>query len=174
MINRKASEGSYVTSWAGFEFLPGALAGLALLAESDVAVVVVTNQRGVALGKMTEADLEDIHARMQAAIAAAGGRVDGIYYCPHGAGCSCRKPETGMFEHAAGDFGLTLTQTVVIGDQPSDILAARRIGALAVMVIGEPVQVSPTRLEAPRADHVVSDLTEAVRWLGDCGYLRPA
>src|ERR1700750_861845 len=83
VINRKRPEGSYVTSWGEFELLPGALEALALLARADTPVIVVTNQRGIARGRMTEADLDDIHARLRAAVSAAGGRLDAIYHCPH-------------------------------------------------------------------------------------------
>ena len=158
VINRKAAEGEYVTSWAEFEFLPGALEGLALLAASPLKLIVATNQRGIALGRMTEADLSDIHGRMRAAISESGGRIDAIYHCPHEAGCGCRKPETGMFEAAALKFGLQLDETAVVGDSPSDMEAASRIGALGVLVGGG----SP---EVQGVDHVVADLAEAARWL---------
>ena len=158
VINRKAPEGEYVTSWEGFAFLPGALEGLALLAAGDVPIVVVTNQRGIARGRMTEADLADVHARMRAAVERAGGRIDAIYHCPHEGGCDCRKPGTGMFELAARDLGVDLAASAVVGDRASDMLAAERIGALRVLVAGydEPM---------PAVDHVADDLVGAARWL---------
>jgi D-glycero-D-manno-heptose 1,7-bisphosphate phosphatase len=116
VINRKAPEGQYVTSWDEFEFLPGALEGLRLLGESDLILAVVTNQRGIARGMLTSGDLDDIHRRMRAAIEAAGGRLNAIYHCPHDVGCRCRKPDVGMFEEAAADFGLSLHETAVIGE----------------------------------------------------------
>lgn len=157
VINRKAPEGEYVTSWEEFAFLPGALDGLARLAGAGVPIVVVTNQRGIARKRMTEADLADIHRRMLAAIREAGGRVDAIYHCPHEGGCRCRKPGTGLFVDAAADLGLRLDQTAVIGDQPSDMEAAARIGALRVLV-GDPVP-------GVASDHVVGDLLAAASWL---------
>jgi D-glycero-D-manno-heptose 1,7-bisphosphate phosphatase len=66
VINRKPPEGDYVERWEQFEFLPGAIEALALLAAAGIRAVVVTNQRGVALGRMTLGDLDDIHRRMQA------------------------------------------------------------------------------------------------------------
>jgi D-glycero-D-manno-heptose 1,7-bisphosphate phosphatase len=166
VINRKAPEGRYVTSWDEFAFLPGALEGLRLLAGSDLIIAVVTNQRGIARGMLTGAVLEDIHRRMRAEIAAAGGRVDAIYHCPHDVGCHCRKPEVGMFEAAAAQFDLVLAQTAVIGDQPSDMLAARRIGALPIGIGAE---------AGDDAEHVAGDLTQAVRWLlgSDPGIVGP-
>ena len=156
MINRKAPEGSYVTSWEEFEFLPGALQGLGLLGRSPMSIVVVTNQRGIARGRMTEGDLEEIHRRMLAAVAAAGGRIDAVYHCPHEGGCRCRKPEIGMFEDAAFELGFDLRETAVVGDSSSDMLAAERIGAVRIMVGGgDDVEV----------DRRVADLLAAARWL---------
>lgn len=155
VINEKAPEGGYVTSWSEFRFLPGALSGLRRLAAAELPTYVVTNQRGIARGDMSPADLEDIHRRMVLAVAAAGGRLDGIYHCPHDHGCPGRKPGVGMFERAAREHQLVLSDAAVIGDQPSDMLAAARIGALRVLV-GSAL--------AP-ADHVAPDLDAAVEWL---------
>jgi D-glycero-D-manno-heptose 1,7-bisphosphate phosphatase len=160
VINRKASEGEYVASWAQFAFLPGALDGLRALAGLDVPIVVVTNQRGIALGRYTEEDLADIHSRMRVAIAAAGGRLDAVYYCPHEHGrCDCRKPQTGMFECAARDLGIELADAAVVGDRASDMDAATRIGALRVLVGSHPEPM-------PEIDHRAADLAGAARWLG--------
>jgi histidinol-phosphate phosphatase family protein len=138
-LNVKAPEGEYVTSWEQFEFLPGALEAVRLLSEHGARLIVVTNQRGIALGRMTEADLADIHRRMLDALAAAGGRIAGVYHCPHEAGtCDCRKPEIGMFLQAQRDFPeIRFDDAAVIGDSESDMLAAQRIGAAAVY-LGDP------------------------------------
>jgi D-glycero-D-manno-heptose 1,7-bisphosphate phosphatase len=159
VINRKAPEGEYVTSWEEFAFLPRALDGLRALARLDVPVVVATNQRGIARGRYTEADLAGIHDRMRAAVAAAGGRIDAVEHCPHEAGeCDCRKPSTGMFERAARDLGIELRRAAVLGDRASDMEAAARVGALRVLVGGadEPM---------PEVDHRAADLAEAAAWL---------
>lgn len=158
MINRKAPEGEYVTSWDEFAFLPRALDGLRRLARDDTPLVVVTNQRGIARGRMSEADLDDIHRCMWAAIDAAGGRLDAIYHCPHEGGCSCRKPRTGLYERAAADLGIDLQRSAVIGDRASDMQAATAIGALRVLVRGydEPM---------PEVDYAADDLPAAAHWL---------
>jgi len=93
-INVKAPEGDYVKSWDEFEFLPGAVDAIRALHESGRRVVVVTNQRGIARGRMTEDDLADIHERMLEAIGP--GVVAAVYHCPHDDGqCDCRKPRPG-------------------------------------------------------------------------------
>jgi D-glycero-D-manno-heptose 1,7-bisphosphate phosphatase len=157
VINVKAPEGDYVTGWERFQFAPGALSGLVLLAGLNVPVVVVTNQRGIALGRFSEADLELIHTNMLAAVAAAGGRIDAIYHCPHDGGCDCRKPATGMFERAAAELGIELADAVMIGDSPSDMEAAARIGALRVLVTDAAGEDAP--------DHLAPELEAAARWL---------
>jgi D-glycero-D-manno-heptose 1,7-bisphosphate phosphatase len=158
VVNRKAPEGEYVTSWAEFEFLPGALEGLRLLSGAGAPVVIVTNQRGIARDAMTEADLAGIHDRMRAEVARAGGRIDAIYHCPHEGGCECRKPGTALFRRAAHDLGIELAGSAVIGDRASDMEAAAAIGALRVLVRGHDERM-------PRVDHVADDLLEAARWL---------
>ena len=135
VINRKRPEGDYVRSWGEFEFLPGVLDALAAMAQTPARIIVVTNQRGIARGRLTEADLAEIHARMVAAIGAHGGRIDAIYYCPHEGGCDCRKPRTGLFEQALRDFPDTdLANSVVIGDSLSDMEAAARVGCRAMLI----------------------------------------
>jgi D-glycero-D-manno-heptose 1,7-bisphosphate phosphatase len=160
VINVKAPEGEYVTSWTEFAFADGALEGLRLLATLGVPVVVVTNQRGIARGRMTERDLADIHDRMLAEVAGAGGRIDAIHHCPHEGGCECRKPGTALFRAAAEELGIELAGSAVLGDRASDMEAAAAIGALRVLVAGhdEPM---------PRVDHVADDLAAAARWLAD-------
>lgn len=159
VINRKAPEGQYVGTWADFAFLPGALEALRRLAALPVPILVATNQRGIALGRYTEAELGSLHARMVGAVRAAGGRIDAVYHCPHDVGeCDCRKPLPGLFRRAARAHGIDLTRAVVIGDRASDMEAAAAIGARRVFV--------GARTEPhARAELRVADLHEAARRL---------
>jgi D-glycero-D-manno-heptose 1,7-bisphosphate phosphatase len=166
VINRKAAEGDYVKSWTEFEFLPTALEALAVLARQPVRVVIVTNQRGIALGNMTKEDLDDIHSRMLAAVSDAGGRIDAVYYCPHDGGCQCRKPAPGMLTEAARDLGLDLRRSALVGDRMEDMAAAATVGALKVLV-GDP---KPGRLDV---DHSAHDVLAAARWLLTSGFNAP-
>lgn len=130
-INVKAPEGEYVTSWAEFSFLPGAVEAIGLLRERGWRVVVVTNQRGVALGRMSLADVEDIHDRMREA-----APLDAVYLCPHECdSCDCRKPNSGMFLQAQAEFpDIRFEECVVIGDAESDMEAGRRLGCRTILV----------------------------------------
>jgi D-glycero-D-manno-heptose 1,7-bisphosphate phosphatase len=83
VIIRKAPEGGYVTEWSEVEFLPGSLDAIAEFRHLGYKLIIVTNQRGVATGKIELPKLKEIHARMKDVIARCGGNVSGIYYCPH-------------------------------------------------------------------------------------------
>ncbi len=136
VINRKPPEGGYVTSWREFKFLPGAIEAVRLLNKAGFRVIVVTNQRGVARGLMTEDAVRLIHDRMVREMAAGGARVEAIYYCPHEEGtCQCRKPATGMFLQAQAAFpDISFADSFVIGDSQRDAEAGRRLGARVFLI----------------------------------------
>jgi D-glycero-D-manno-heptose 1,7-bisphosphate phosphatase len=128
-------------------------------------LILVTNQRGVALGRLSVDDLERIHGNMQAYLAENAARLDAIYYCPHDKKmCRCRKPETGLFEQATRDFPqISAENTVVIGDSISDIQAGRRLGMRTIFIHGEPERQKPGASEAAAlADACAGSLLEAV------------
>jgi len=135
-INRKAPEGDYVKSWDEFEFLPRAAEALRLLAESGYRLVIATNQRGIALGRMREEDVAEIHRRMVEELAGQGVRIEAVYHCPHDVGkCDCRKPGIGMFERARRELpDVEPGRSVMIGDSASDMEAAERFGCDGIRV----------------------------------------
>lgn len=159
-INAKAPEGEYITDPEGFVLLPGAADAIKSLNEAGIWTGVVTNQRGIALGKMTERDLFEIHAVMQARLDRSGARLDAIYHCPHDRDtCACRKPQPGMLRRAQRDLPeLDFGRSAVIGDAESDIEAGRRVGAITV-------RISAAAEPRGGADHVSASLAEAVEWL---------
>jgi D-glycero-D-manno-heptose 1,7-bisphosphate phosphatase len=144
VINRKRPEGDYVTTWEEFEFLPDAAVGLRLLHEAGLRLIVVTNQRGIALGRLSEADLQEIHQRMRAELAQCGVHLDGIYHCPHDRGqCDCRKPALGLFLKARHDFpGIDFAKSAMVGDSVTDLEAGTRLGCRCFLV------ADPTRRDA--------------------------
>jgi D-glycero-D-manno-heptose 1,7-bisphosphate phosphatase len=125
-----------VRRWAEFEWLPGAKKALRMLHEARYRVIIVSNQAGIARGALTQGDLLDIHERMQAEAAEAGGRIGAIYHCPHDweEGCECRKPKPGMLFRAQREFNLDLSRTLFIGDDERDAQAADAAGCPAVLV----------------------------------------
>jgi len=162
-INRGAPPGDYIKSWSEFEFLPGAPEAIARLTSLGPRIVLVTNQRGVALGRMTEEDLEQIHSRMTGELRAQGAELSAIYQCPHDVGeCDCRKPQTGLFERARREVpGVDFARSIVIGDSATDMEAAARIGAGRILIAkqGEPPELD--------VDRRVSSLWEAVALLDE-------
>jgi D-glycero-D-manno-heptose 1,7-bisphosphate phosphatase len=126
---------SYVHRWEDFEFVPGAVDAVRRLKAAGYMVVVVTNQAGLARGLYTEAEYAELTRRMRLALSEGDADVDAVYHCPHHLGgsvatlsinCECRKPAPGMLLQAARDLNLSLPDSILIGDKPSDIEAARR------------------------------------------------
>jgi D-glycero-D-manno-heptose 1,7-bisphosphate phosphatase len=135
VINRRRP-GDYVKRWEEFAFLPRAKDALALLSRGGCRLVVVTNQRGVARGLMSEADLDEIHRRMRAELAEVGVTVAAVYSCVHDDGqCDCRKPAIGLFRQAQAAFpDLSMNDAVMIGDSLSDLEAGYRAGCRSFLV----------------------------------------
>ena len=159
VINRHLP-GDYVRTWDDFQFLPGALEGLAVLAERVDYVVVVTNQQGVGKGLMTMHALTVIHQRMVAEVETNRGRIDDVLFCPHleSLGCACRKPRPGMVVDWLGQHPeIDARHCLMIGDSVTDIeLAAAWPGgrARSVLISDQPVRRS-------RADAVTASLHDA-------------
>jgi D-glycero-D-manno-heptose 1,7-bisphosphate phosphatase len=130
----------YVRSWSDVTIYPQALSALARIASSPYKVVIVTNQSVIHRGRMTLEHAESINSRLLRAIQNAGGRIDGIFLCPHTPeeGCSCRKPRPGMIYQAAGSLDLDLGSSLLIGDALSDIEAGQNAGLarLALVLTG--------------------------------------
>ena len=140
VINEKMPEGRYVTKPDELHLLEGAAEAIARLNRAGLRVVVASNQRGVALGLYTTADVDAIHAEMVRRLGDRGAQVDGIFFCPHDKNeCNCRKPLPGLFEQAAAEFpDITAATSVMIGDSLSDIEFGKRVGMKTVFIEGAP------------------------------------
>jgi D-glycero-D-manno-heptose 1,7-bisphosphate phosphatase len=127
----------YVRSLEEVKFLPGSLAALSRLARSPYRIVIVTNQAGIGRGLLTPETVAEINRRLVQEIESAGGRVDGIYVCPHKPddGCNCRKPQPGLIFQAASDLSVDLARSVLIGDNLSDIQAGKAAGLGQVALV---------------------------------------
>lgn len=117
--------------------------GLQLLQQMGYALIVVTNQPGVAKGLFTEAALDLLHRRLGEMLAQYGVTLDGIYYCPHSQDgvvgryaipCTCRKPMPGLLQGAARDHDIDLSASWMIGDILNDVEAGRRAGCRTVLI----------------------------------------
>jgi D-glycero-D-manno-heptose 1,7-bisphosphate phosphatase len=126
----------YLRDPDGIEFAPGAIEGLRLLRDAGFALVLITNQSGIARGYFDAAQLEQIHDRLQSMLAAEDLRLDAIYVCPHGPddGCDCRKPAPGMVKSAMDDLDFGPERVVLIGDSDADMGAAAAGGVAGLRV----------------------------------------
>jgi D-glycero-D-manno-heptose 1,7-bisphosphate phosphatase len=141
-INVKAGgKGNYVEAPEQLVLLPGAAPAVRKLNDAGLKVIVITNQRGIALGRMTHEALDRVHARMGQLLASeAGARVDDIFYCPHEIGvCACRKPDVGLFLQAKERWPeIDLAASAMVGDSESDVIAGARLG-MTSLLLGEEV-----------------------------------
>lgn len=145
VVNRKMPEGEYVKAWEEFVFLPGVFEALELLKKRDLLIIIVTNQRCIARGIISAAELDRIHTRMLDEVRKRNGDIDAIYHCPHDReeGCGCRKPEPGMILKAVEEFErrgmrIDLANSYLIGDSESDILAGKAAGLRTIRIGGSP------------------------------------
>lgn len=167
VINENRAD--YVKSWEELRLLPGVLDALRTLAAMPYAVVVVSNQAAVNRGLMSRHTLEEMHCRLHTLVAAAGGQLDAIYYCPHRPDelCSCRKPQPGMLLQAAAHLDLDLEQSYLVGDAITDLEAAVAVGVQPVLVLTGRGAEHAMLLD--QQSHVicpvVDDLGAAVAWI---------
>jgi D-glycero-D-manno-heptose 1,7-bisphosphate phosphatase len=134
VLNQKMPEDDYVKRVEELRLLPGVPEAVRRLSDSGMRLIITTNQRGIARGRFTEADLHGIHERMLSALAPA--RIDAIYFCPHDAEqCDCRKPAVGLFRRARAEHPeIDLTASLVVGDSLADLQAAEAIGSRAILI----------------------------------------
>ena len=167
-----ADSDAFIKSPREWHALPGSLEAIRDLGAAGFDVVVATNQSGVGRGLFDAETLAAIHRRMRDAVQTAGGRLAGIYFCPHHPddGCDCRKPAPGLLHQIARDFARSLEQVPVIGDSARDLEAAIAVGARPILVrTGKGRQ---TEASLPGDTEVFDDLAAAAHTLIDEQRLR--
>ncbi len=127
---------AFIKSPEEWQAIDGSLEAIALLNQHGYCVIVITNQSGLARGLFTLETLKAIHAKMHQQVAACGGHITAIYYCPHGADseCECRKPKSGLLRQFAQEYAVDLYQVPFIGDSLRDVQAAQAVGASPILV----------------------------------------
>jgi histidinol-phosphate phosphatase family protein len=132
-------DANYVLDPADVELLPGAADAIRGLAERDIAVVVITNQSGIARGWLSVADYDAVNRRLAELLAAAGARVDATYMCPHhpdvSGPCDCRKPGLALYRQAIAEHELDPARSVFIGDRWRDVAPASTLGGRAILLV---------------------------------------
>jgi len=168
-------DAGYLDRLDRLEFFPYTVDAVRLLNRANLAVIVATNQSGVARGLVEEAFVGEAHRHIAGRLAAGGARVDGWYYCPHHPdatrpeyrqACDCRKPQAGMLRRAARELDLDLPRSFVVGDRWHDLEAGAAVGARGILVrtgSGRATESTPSAAVIPAA--CVDDLIEAVSWI---------
>ena len=134
IINRMRPD--YVKRWEEVEILPGSLETLARLSRGGCELIVLTNQSAIGRGLVSLETVRDIHARMASLVEERGGKIRAFLICPHtpADACDCRKPAPGLFLRARDELGIDLANAVMVGDQRSDVEAARAAGCRAILL----------------------------------------
>jgi len=161
-------EMGYVNHLDRLRIFPYAAEAIRRLNDAGVPVIVITNQSGVARGIFPERLVHEVHEKMTGELAAAGARIDAIYFCPHKSddACGCRKPHPGLLERAAHEHALDLGASWVVGDRYADIEMGHTAGSRGMLVMtgygrGE---FELHHLSWPRQpDLIAENLEEAVR-----------
>ena len=168
-------EAGYLDRLERIVFFPYSVDAVRLLNRANLAVVIVTNQAGVARGIFPESFVAEAHAHVRDRLDAGGARIDAFYYCPHHPdgsveayrrSCECRKPGDAMLRRAAAELDLDLARSVVVGDRWHDIEAGKRAGTKALLVRTGYGRTEEQRPKAGlAADAVVDNLIEGVSWI---------
>ena len=168
-------EAGYLNALERLKFFPYTVDAVRLLNRGGFAVVLVTNQAGIARGIVKPAFVTKAYEYISERLAIGGAKLDGLYYCPHhpdgiveglNRRCACRKPGTGMLVQAAADLDLDLSQSFVVGDRWHDIKCGQNAGTRSVLVrtgSGRGEEQSPEPGVAPTA--IADNLIGAVSWI---------
>ncbi len=161
-------EREYLADPAGVELVPGALEALAAFQAAGYAVVVVTNQSGIARGYYDEAAYRAVEAEVESRLEAGGVPVLATYHCPHHPDitgpCDCRKPAHGLFLRAEREHQVDLARSVYIGDRLRDVQPGLELGGTAILV--RTGYGAAEEAEAPGGVSVVDDLRAAAAAVG--------
>jgi D-glycero-D-manno-heptose 1,7-bisphosphate phosphatase len=150
--------------------LPGALEAIARLNHAGWRVVVASNQSGLGRGLFDVAALNDMHTKMHKLLAAAGGRIDAVFYCPHSPEetCNCRKPLPGLYEQIGERYGMDLKGVHTVGDSLRDLQAGAAVGCATHLVHtgkGEKLKGQPLPADFPQGTVAHDDLSAFADWL---------
>jgi D-glycero-D-manno-heptose 1,7-bisphosphate phosphatase len=164
----------YVGDAENVVLVPQAAEGARMLSDAGFALVVASNQSGIARGYFSEADADAVDARLRELLAARGVRITAMYRCPHWPEnerptsvppCDCRKPKPAMLLRAAADLQLDLSQSWIVGDRLLDMQAGRAAGCRCVLVRGVPAHHPAEDFSAAPPEYRAADLRDAAQYI---------
>jgi D-glycero-D-manno-heptose 1,7-bisphosphate phosphatase len=128
---------NYIRSWKDVEFLPDSLQALKQLSQTPYKIIIITNQSAIGRGIITLEEAETINQLIVNEIRVAGGRIDGLFMCPHTPDdlCMCRKPLPGLFFQAADSLSIDLSSSAIIGDALTDLQAGLSAGIRTLFLV---------------------------------------
>jgi D-glycero-D-manno-heptose 1,7-bisphosphate phosphatase len=160
----------YIKSRSEFEFIPGSIQAIRDLTTNGYTVIVITNQSALARGFVSAEELDAMHTMMCRAVAAAGGQIADIFFCPHlpDDGCECRKPAPGLIDQANQKYNIDLADSIMVGDSAKDIACGRNAGCGYTLLVksGRGCDVEQELMKKSiAADFVAANLREAAAWI---------
>ncbi len=165
VINRFPGYGKYVTSLKGFRLIPSSVKAIQLLHKAGFALYVITNQGGISKNLYTRQTLKAMTDRMRRAVKKAGGRFDGVYFCPHAASlkCRCRKPQTTLLKRATRHLRVDKKNSYFIGDSLLDVKAGRSFGVKTILVLTGAEKADNASSWDVHPDFIAKDLLAATK-----------
>lgn len=150
----------YIKSLDEWRPIPGSIEAIARLSHAGYRIAIASNQSGLARGLFSFSELNAIHQSLNALVAAQGGRIEMIAFCPHApdARCRCRKPQAGLLDEIAQRMNIALAGVPVIGDTLNDIGAAQAAGAAPWLVLTGKGERTRARIDAHPVDSVLHDI----------------
>lgn len=167
VINEFPGFGNYVVALDQFKLIPSSVSAIAALKQAGYEINVISNQGCVSRKLITPEALEEITNHMRSEIEKSGGKLDGVFYCPHQTSdnCECRKPKTGLLKKAVGSRSIDVGSAYFIGDSEEDMQAGREFGCKTILVLSGRSRAGDLPNFSTKPDFIKDNLAQAVQWL---------
>ena len=164
VINHDSPE--YIKNRAEFKFIPGSLDAIRKLTLNGFSVIVITNQSVINRKMVTPEGLGRIHNMLMETVATHGGKILGLFFCPHTETdmCQCRKPKPGLIDMARQAYEIDMDFSVMVGDSAKDIECAKNAGCFKSILVKTGAGAESEKILRAKnifPDHVTADLDEA-------------
>ena len=167
VINHDSSD--YIKSAEEWVPIDGSISAIARLHQANFRVIIASNQSGLARGYFDKTALARMHDKMNLLVGDGGGMISAVFYCPHSpdAGCSCRKPKTGLLQRAEIELEISLAGDYFVGDSLKDLQAASSFNMEPILVRtgkGRQTELSLSKKVRDKT-HIFNNLESAVNWV---------